>query len=154
MNIPRTIACLLVSVCFTLGAHAQDTETNTDTETEEETTGVIQPEMAQMSCLQIVDALNAESEILGGAPERGLISNNQVVNLGTNVGQRIARDAGHGNFSIGLGIGGRVLGQNMRNREAEEATEREEATRRWYYLSGIYDGRDCDSLIASELAEQ
>ncbi len=145
MRVFTLFASTVLFTCFSLSAWSQD---------EEEPQGVIEPEMSQMSCLEVVDALNAESEVLGGAPERGLISNDQVVNLGTNVGQRLALDSGHGNLSVGLGIAGRALGRRERQREAEAAAVREEATRRWYYLSGIYDGRDCDSLIASELENQ
>lgn len=114
--------------------------------------GVIERDMTQLACLEIVDVLNAQSEILGGAPERGLISNDQAMNLATNIGQRLARDAGNSDLATGLGIAGRIAGQAMRSRESQDAAEREAATRRWYYLSGIYDGRDCDSLIAAEMA--
>ncbi len=148
MRIPQLVVYVALILGFSLPLCAQEADAD------EEATGVIQPGMAQMSCMEVVDALNAESEILGGAPERGLISNDQVVNLGTNIGQRLALDQGHGNLSLGLGIAGRALGQRSRRRQEEEAAEREEATRRWYYLSGIYDGRDCDTLITSELAGQ
>lgn len=112
---------------------------------------VIQPEYLSMSCLQVIEELNSASEVLGGAPERGLISSDQMTNLATNVGQRLALDAGHNRLSTGVGIAGRMAGQSSRRRAEREAAERERATRTWYYLSGVYDARDCDNRIAGEM---
>lgn len=114
---------------------------------------VIQPHYPSMSCLQTIEEINAASEILGGAPERGLISTGHAVNLATNVGQRLALDAGHGGLSTGVGLAGRLVGSASRRRAEQQAAEREQATRRWYYLSGLYDGRDCDNRLADEIAD-
>lgn len=113
---------------------------------------VIQAGYLSMSCLEVIDELNAASEILGGAPERGLISSDQAANLATNIGQRVALDAGHGRLSTGIGIAGRMAGQSSRRRAEREAAQREHSTRTWYYLSGVYDARDCDNRIAEEIA--
>lgn len=113
---------------------------------------VIEPGMATMRCLDVIEEINAASEILGGAPERGLVSTDQAVNLASNIGQRLAIDQGHDRLSTGIGLAGRVIRGRSRAREAEAAAQREEATRRWYYLSGVYDARDCDNRIADEMA--
>ena len=143
-----TATALLVAGCATDGDAGASAAAASNGQ---ETGGVIERDMTQLACLEVVDALNAQSEILGGAPERGLISNDQAMNLATNIGQRLARDAGNSDLATGLGIAGRIAGQAMRSQESQDAAEREAATRRWYYLSGIYDGRDCDALIAAEM---
>lgn len=113
---------------------------------------IIDPAMVEMSCLEIVDEINAASEVLGGAPERGLISEGSAITLASNVGRRIAIQEGNSDLSTAIGLAGRFLRSRSERNEAEEAARREEATRTWYYLSGMYDGRSCDDLIADEYA--
>lgn len=108
-----TVSALVAAGCATNGGSNSSSDP-AEGAGSQESAGVIDRDMTQLGCLEIVDALNAQSEVLGGAPERGLISNDQVMNLATNIGQRLARDAGNSDMATGLGIAGRIAGQAMR----------------------------------------
>ena len=119
------------TVCaFATGAMAQDGQ-------------VIRTGDTGMTCPQIMADANTAATLLGGAP--GVFSSEQAVNAATSVAMQGALMSGAGRMLPGMGLLGNVAGGiARRDRERREA-ERLVAQQRWYYLNGLYSGRNCDA---------
>lgn len=113
---------------------------------------VIFPGDAHMSCLAIVEEINATSEILGGAPETGVLGSPQAVNAVTNLAMQTAYNQGASQLAEGLGVAGALFGAARRRAQERQREQREIARSRWYYLNGLYTGGDCDNRIQDEMA--
>ena len=50
----------------------------------------------------------------------------------------------------GIGAVGGLFGRAARARAEQEEARRQIAERRWYYLNGLYQGRDCDNVLRRE----
>lgn len=112
---------------------------------------------AAMSCEQIVGEANAASDVLGGSPEGGVFASEQAINAATGLGQQAVIMSGAGSAVGGLGAIGAVGGLFSRaaaqRKEADEA-RRKVAQSRWYYLNGLYSGRQCDQVLAAKAAAE
>ena len=113
---------------------------------------VIFPGDAHMSCLAIVEEININSEILGGAPETGVLGSPQAVNAVTNLAMQTAYNQGANQLAEGLGIAGALFGAARRRAQERERAQQAIAQNRWYYLNGLYTGADCDNRIQDEMA--
>ncbi|MEN0654267.1 hypothetical protein AAFF88_14610 [Hyphobacterium sp. WM6] len=106
-----------------------------------------------MSCRDVVLAANQQSEILGGVPEAGLFGSEAAINSMTGLAMQGALRSGAADAIPGIGAVGGLLGRAARARAEQEEARRQVAERRWYYLNGLYQGRDCDNVLRRE-AEQ
>lgn len=123
------------------------------------TTAVTTPVLAQdgqvirmgdtaLSCTDIVTQANAAAETLGGAPEGGLMTGAAAASIA----QTAALHTGMGAAVPGLGAVGGLFRQAAESRKAKQEEERKVAQSRWYYLNGLYSGRECDQALAAEAA--
>lgn len=103
-----------------------------------------------MTCSDILISANEASEILGGAPEGGVFGSEYAVNAATSLAMQGALYSGAGRAIPGLGAVGGMLGRAARARQEQEEARRQIAERRWYYLNGLYQGRDCDDVLRRE----
>lgn len=109
---------------------------------------IIQLGDASLTCPQIVEGAGQLAQILGGAPEGGVFSNEQAISAATSVAMQGAIMSGAGRALPGMGLLGNAMGaMARRDRERREA-ERLVAQQRWYYLNGLYAGRNCDQQLA------
>ncbi len=102
---------------------------------------VIRAEDEAMSCLQIGEEAAALSEQMGGAPSGGLLSS-----IGGVAKTAVAALVPGGGL---VAAGADALTQPAR--EAREARETAMA-QRWYYLNGLYTGRDCHRRAEAAVA--
>lgn len=109
-----------------------------------------------MTCPEIVVAANEATEILGGAPEGGVFASEQAINAATGLAMQGALHSGVGRAIPGIGAVGGMLGRAAQRRREEEEARQVVAERRWYYLNGLYEGRECDVVLrrAAEAAAQ
>ena len=113
---------------------------------------VIQLGDSGMTCPQIVDGASQLAQVLGGAPEGGVFSSEQAISAATSVAMQGAIMSGAGRAIPGMGLLGNAMGaMARRDRERREA-ERLVAQQRWYYLNGLYTGRNCDQVLAQAAA--
>lgn len=103
-----------------------------------------------MNCREIIFAANEQSEILGGVPEAGLFASEAAVNTMTSLAVEGALRSGAARAVPGIGAVGGLFGRAAREREEREAARRDIAERRWYYLNGLYQGRDCETSLRRE----
>ncbi|MGP1274961.1 MAG: hypothetical protein ACQRW7_06050 [Caulobacterales bacterium] len=103
-----------------------------------------------LSCREIVGEANAAAEILGGAPEGGVFDSAYAADALTGVATQAALMSGAGRAIPGIGAVGGFMRQRAQQREAELAAQREVAGRRWYWLSGLYEGGQCDNVLRAE----
>lgn len=103
-----------------------------------------------MNCREIIFAANEQSEILGGVPEAGLFASEAAVNTMTSLAVEGALRSGVARAVPGIGAVGGLFGRAAREREEREAARRDIAERRWYYLNGLYQGRDCETALRRE----
>lgn len=103
-----------------------------------------------MTCREIIVAANEQSEILGGVPEAGLFASEAAVNTMTSLAVEGALRSGAARAVPGIGAVGGLFGRAAREREEREAERRGIAERRWYYLNGLYQGRDCEMALRRE----
>jgi hypothetical protein len=115
---------------------------------------VIQLGDSGMTCPQIVEGAAQLAQALGGAPEGGVFSSEQAISAATGLAMQGALMSGAGRAIPGMGLLGNAMGaMARRDRERREA-ERLVAQQRWYYLNGLYTGRNCDQQLAQATAAQ
>ena len=115
---------------------------------------IIQLGDASLTCPQIIDGAAQLAQALGGAPEGGVFSSEQAINAATSVAMQGALMSGAGRAIPGMGLLGNAMGaMARRDRERREA-ERLVAQQRWYYLNGLYTGRNCDQQLAQAAAPE
>lgn len=113
---------------------------------------IIQPGDSSLTCPQIVDGAAQLAQALGGAPEGGVFTSEQAISAATSVAMQGAIMSGAGRAIPGMGLLGNAMGaMARRDRERREA-ERLVAQQRWYYLNGLYTGRNCDQQLAQAAA--
>jgi hypothetical protein len=103
-----------------------------------------------LSCREVIAEANAASEVLGGAPEGGVFDSAYAADAATSVAAQAALMSGAGRAIPGIGAVGGFMRQRAQQREAELAAQREIAEKRWYWLSGLYQGGQCDSVLRTE----
>jgi len=109
---------------------------------------IIQLGDASLTCPQIVEGAGQLAEALGGAPEGGVFNSEQAIGAATGLAMQGALMSGAGRAIPGMGLLGNAMGaMARRDRERREA-ERLVAQQRWYYLNGLYTGRNCDQQLA------
>lgn len=109
---------------------------------------IIQLGDAGLTCPQIVEGADQLAQTLGGAPEGGVFTSEQAISAATSVAMQGAIMSGAGRVIPGMGLLGNAMGaMARRDRERREA-ERLVAQQRWYYLNGLYTGRNCDQQLA------
>lgn len=114
---------------------------------------IIQLGDASLTCPQIVEGAGQLAQILGGAPEGGVFSSEQAIGAATGLAMQGALMSGAGRAIPGMGMLGNAMGaMARRDRERREA-ERLVAQQRWYYLNGLYTGRNCDQQLAEASAQ-
>ena len=107
-----------------------------------------------MTCQQLTEEVGNMETILGGSPAEGLMDGEQVAAIGTNLAQRAAISAGAGGAAVGaIGQVGGLLGGKSKKKKAQEAEQKSIAEKRWIYLVGMYQGRDCDHAAAESTAQ-
>ena len=110
---------------------------------------IIQVGDTGLTCPQIVEGAGQLAQVLGGAPEGGVFSSEQAISAATSVAMQGALMSGAGRALPGMGLLGNAMGaMARRDRERREA-ERLVAQQRWYYLNGLYTGRNCDQQLAA-----
>lgn len=115
---------------------------------------IIQLGDAGLTCPQIVEGAGQLAQTLGGAPEGGVFTSEQAISAATSVAMQGAIMSGAGRVIPGMGLLGNAMGaMARRDRERREA-ERLVAQQRWYYLNGLYTGRNCDQQLAQATAVQ
>ena len=106
---------------------------------------------AALTCTQIASEAARLTEALGGAPE-GVFGTEQMIGAATAAATQTALLSGAGQALPGLGLIGNALGgMARRDRERREAAALV-ARQRWYYLNGLYTGRECDRVQAEAAA--
>jgi len=105
-----------------------------------------------LSCREVVMEANAAAEVLGGAPEGGVFDSAYATEAVTSVATQAALMSGAGRAIPGIGAVGGFMRQRAERREAELAAQRDVAEKRWYWLSGLYEGGQCDSVLRAESA--
>lgn len=105
-----------------------------------------------MDCPGIITAANEAAEILGGAPEGGVFGSEQAISAATGLAVQGAIMSGAGRAVPGVGLLGNALGAAARQRREQQEAARLVAQQRWYYLNGLYSGRDCDRVLAETAA--
>jgi len=114
---------------------------------------VIQVGDSSLTCPQIVEGAGQLAQVLGGAPEGGVFSSEQAISAATSVAMQGALMSGAARALPGMGLLGNAMGaMARRDRERREA-ERLVAQQRWYYLNGLYTGRNCDQQLAGAAAQ-
>ncbi len=108
-----------------------------------------------MTCQQLIGEVNSMETILGGSPAEGLMDGEQMASIGTGLAQRAALSAGGGGAAFGaIGQVGGLLGRSSKKKKEREAQQRMIAEKRWIYLVGLYQGRNCDAEIAAAATAQ
>ncbi|WP_429912834.1 hypothetical protein [Glycocaulis sp.] len=103
-----------------------------------------------LSCREVIVEANAAAEVLGGAPEGGVFDSTYATEAATGLAQQAALMSGAGRAIPGIGAVGGMMRQRAQQREAELAAQRAVAEKRWYWLSGLYEGGQCDSVLRAE----
>lgn len=105
-----------------------------------------------LSCEAIVAQADEAVAIMGAAPAGGVLGSSAAVNAATSAAVQTAIVSGAGRSIPGIGLAGNMLGAAARRREEQQAAERALAEKRWFYLNGLYQGRNCtaESAAASE----
>lgn len=103
-----------------------------------------------MSCRDVIAAANEQGDILGGVPEAGLFASEAAINSMTGLAMEGALRSGAADAIPGIGAVGGLFGRAARARAEQEEARRQIAERRWYYLNGLYQGRDCDNVLRRE----
>ncbi|MGY6627185.1 MAG: hypothetical protein ACXIVL_01590 [Oceanicaulis sp.] len=103
-----------------------------------------------MSCQQIVAAANEQADILGGSPEGGLLGSEYAINTATALAQHGALMSGAGRAIPGMGAVGGMMGRAAQRQREQEEARRAVAEKRWYFINGLYGGRNCDDVLRRE----
>jgi hypothetical protein len=110
--------------------------------------GIIQLGDTALTCPQIAIEANELTRVLGGAPEGGVFTSEQAISAATSVAMQGAIMSGAGRMLPGVGLLGSALGAAARRDRERREAERLTAQQRWYYLNGLYSGRNCDTVLA------
>lgn len=103
-----------------------------------------------LDCTAIIKEANQAAEVLGGSPEGGVFTSEQAIGAATALGQQAALVGGAAKALGGIGAVGGFFGRQAKAREEEQAARRDAAESRWYYLNGLYAGRQCDQVLAEQ----
>ena len=95
---------------------------------------------SRMTCEQIIVEANNMEMVLGGSPASGLMDGEQMASIGTGLAQNAAL------------YGGALLGRSSKKKKEEEAARKVIAEKRWIYMVGMYEGRNCDAVPAAAAA--
>jgi hypothetical protein len=99
----------------------------------------------RLSCDALVVEAKAMQTILGGAPEGGIFGSERAMEVGTSLAMEGAIRSGLGGRAAGaVGFLGRAAKAAGKRKAEAEAARRQSALRRWYYVVGLYQGKDCD----------
>lgn len=115
---------------------------------------VIQLGDASMTCPQIVEGAGHLAQTLGGAPGGGVFGSEQAIGAATGLAMQGALMSGAGRAIPGMGLLGNAMGAAARRDRERREAERVVAQQRWYYLNGLYTGRNCDEQLARAAAAQ
>ena len=140
----------LITVCGALALGGSAFAKDEDAQ-EEELPTLTQPMKmgdARMTCEQIVSESGMMEKILGGSPASGLMDGEQLANVGTSLAMQGAVYAGAGRAAGAIGQVGGLLGRSSKKKKEEEALQKAIAEKRWIYMVGLYQGRNCDSVTA------
>ncbi|WP_425410487.1 hypothetical protein [Hyphococcus sp.] len=107
---------------------------------------------ARMTCDQLVEEAGNMELVLGGSPAEGLMDGEQMANIGTGLAQQAALRAGGGVAAGAIGQVGGLLGRSSKKRKQEEAMRKAVAEKRWIYIVGLYEGRNCDQQPAAAVS--
>lgn len=113
---------------------------------------VIQLGDAGLTCPQIVEGAGQLAQALGGAPGGGVFGSEQAIGAATGLGMQAALMSGAGRAIPGMGMLGNAMGAAARRDRERREAERVVAQQRWYYLNGLYTGRNCDDQLAQAAA--
>lgn len=100
---------------------------------------------ARMTCDQILTEANNMELVLGGSPAEGMMDSEQLANIGTGLAQNAAIHAGAGRAVGAIGQVGGLIGRSSKKKKEEEALRKVVAEKRWIYMVGLYQGRNCDA---------
>ena len=107
-----------------------------------------------MSCTQIIDEVGSMEARLGGSPASSMMDGEQMAGVGTNLAQRAAISAGAGGAAVGaIGQVGGLLGRSSKKKKEHQAQQRAIAEKRWLYMVGLYQGKNCDAQLAETAVE-
>ena len=109
---------------------------------------------ARLTCDQLIEEATNMELVLGGSPAGGLMDGEHMANIGTGLAQHAALRAGGGGAAGAIGQVGGLLGRSSKKKKEEEAMRKTVAEKRWIYMVGLYEGRDCDSQPAAAVAEE
>lgn len=96
-----------------------------------------------MTCEQLLAEANTMETILGGSPQSGLMDSEYVANVGTGLAQQAAIMGGAGRAAGAIGSVGGMLGKASKKKKEDEAVQKTIAEKRWIYMVGLYQGRNC-----------
>lgn len=101
---------------------------------------------ARLSCDAIIQEANNMETVLGGSPASGLMDGEQLASMGTSLAQQAIIRSGAGGKALGaVGQVGGLLGRSSKKKKEEEAMRKAVAEKRWIYMVGLYEGRNCDA---------
>ncbi|KAA5803510.1 hypothetical protein F1654_06810 [Alkalicaulis satelles] len=103
-----------------------------------------------LTCQEIIAAASEQTGILGGSPEGGLMTSEYAVNTATALAQHGAMMSGAARAVPGLGAVGGMMGRAAQRQREQEEARRAVAEKRWYFLNGLYGGRNCDTILRQE----
>ncbi|MCC5981953.1 MAG: hypothetical protein JJU26_09580 [Oceanicaulis sp.] len=103
-----------------------------------------------LSCREVIVEANAAADVLGGAPESGVFDSTYATEAATGIAQQAALMSGAGRAIPGIGAVGGMMRRRAEQLEAELAAQRAIAEKRWYWLSGLYEGGQCDTVLRAE----
>lgn len=103
----------------------------------------------RMSCDQLLAEAQGMETILGGSPANNLMDSEAMANVGTGIAQQAALRSGAGQAAGAIGAVGGLLGKRAKMKKEEEMRIQTIAEKRWIYVVGLYQGRDCDSVTVS-----
>ncbi|HEY0051816.1 MAG TPA: hypothetical protein VGB49_00235 [Caulobacteraceae bacterium] len=145
MKTPLIIA--LAACCAASPALAQNEEVRQAAAAD---TSIIRPGDSTMSCPQIVATAQDLLRVLGPSDSGG----NGVEMLGTaaNVAVQgaILTGAAAASIAPGVGLVSELLTGPARREREQRAAEERLALQRWYYLNGLYEGRECQAPAAAQ----
>lgn len=99
----------------------------------------------RLSCDALIGEANAMETILGGSPAAGLMDSEYMANVGTGLAQQAAIRGGAGQAAGAIGAVGGLIGKRAKRKKAEEAAQKALAEKRWIYVVGLYQGKNCDA---------
>ncbi len=128
----KHMSFILALSMMTVSVHAAD---------EEKLTQPMQMGDVRMSCDALVSEASAMEQIIGGSPEGSILASDAATGIATELAVRSGAYKAVG--AIGA-VGGVFKGiGNRKKKEREE--QKKIAEQRWYYVVGLYQGRQCDS---------